>query len=94
MRFEKIGKKYKAHSSTRYVGETDRNLDKKLPELYTCREECCGCSACYSVCPVNAISMKPDEEGFLYPVVNISKCIRCYKCIGVCSFKIDQKEKL
>lgn len=34
-----------------------------------------------------AISMFPDEEGFLYPVVDDQKCIRCYKCISVCPFK-------
>ena len=34
-----------------------------------------------------AISMLPDEEGFLYPVVDASKCIRCYKCLSVCPYK-------
>ncbi len=34
-----------------------------------------------------AISMLPDEEGFMYPVVDASKCIRCYKCLSVCPYK-------
>lgn len=34
-----------------------------------------------------AISMLPDEEGFLYPVVDSAKCIRCYMCMKVCPYK-------
>lgn len=68
-------------------------IEKKLPNLCDNKENCCGCSACYAVCPVNAISMKPDTEGFLYPSVDSEKCIRCYKCISVCVFKKDQKTK-
>ena len=26
---------------------------------------CCGCAACYNICPVQAISMQCDETGFL-----------------------------
>lgn len=44
---------------------------------------CTGCSACEQVCPVKAISMTPDREGFLRPVVGES-CILCRKCEGVC----------
>ena len=32
--------------------------------------------------------MQPDEEGFLYPVVDKEKCVKCYACIKVCAFKI------
>lgn len=48
-------------------------------------EECCGCTACYASCPTKAITMQPDAmEGFLYPVVDGSKCIDCGKCLKVC----------
>ena len=67
--------------------------NKALPELYNKKENCCGCSACYAICPVNAITMKADEEGFIYPSIDAGKCISCYKCIPVCMFKTDQKEK-
>ncbi|MCG4697122.1 4Fe-4S binding protein [Anaerobutyricum soehngenii] len=56
--------------------------------LYKRKEECCGCSACYSVCPKEAILMLADNEGFEYPKIEDSKCIRCYQCIKVCPFKI------
>ena len=78
---------YNTHKSTRYKNS---NSAKIFPELYGNRENCCGCSACYAICPVHAISMEPDEEGFLYPTVDVKKCIQCRKCIGVCAFKRDQ----
>ena len=34
-----------------------------------------------------AISMLPDEEGFMYPTVDANMCIRCYKCLSVCPYK-------
>ncbi len=67
-------------------------IDRDLPILYQKKEECCGCSACYAVCPVLAISMIPDEEGFLYPTIDINKCIRCYRCLLVCPFKNTESE--
>ena len=48
------------------------------------KENCCGCHACYSICPVNAIKMKRDEKGFEYPVVDKEKCINCDLCKKVC----------
>lgn len=47
-------------------------------------KKCTGCSACQQVCPKNCISMQPDQEGFLYPVVDESKCIKCGRCVKVC----------
>lgn len=51
------------------------------------KSECCGCSACYSICPNKAITMQQDDEGFLYPKIDFDKCIGCKKCINVCAFK-------
>ena len=47
-------------------------------------EECCGCSACYNVCPVNAIKMELDDHGFIYPKINEDVCIHCNQCKTVC----------
>ena len=71
----------------------DINKNSEYPILFDNKENCCGCSACCSICPSHAISMKTDNEGFLYPEIDSSKCIRCNKCLSVCAFKSDQKEK-
>lgn len=80
---------YRPHGSTRFRNGplVQNETVKSLPELYTHREKCCGCSACVYLCPVDAISMEPDEEGFDYPVIDASICIRCYKCMDACAFK-------
>lgn len=46
--------------------------------------KCNGCHACFSVCPVRAISMKSDSEGFLRPVIDYDICTGCGKCESVC----------
>ena len=46
--------------------------------------DCCGCQSCYNICPVEAIEMKPDTEGYLYPSVDNDKCIQCGKCQKHC----------
>lgn len=60
-----------------------------------CKNEfCTGCSVCLNICPMNCIEMIEDERGFLYPKVNESKCIKCYKCQRNCPInKEDNKEK-
>lgn len=60
---------------------------KQIPILYNKKEECCGCTACFVICPQKAISMIEDEEGFEYPQINANQCVRCYQCLRVCPFK-------
>lgn len=55
-----------------------------MQTIYSQKENCCGCTACFSTCPEHAITMEPDEEGFLYPVIDLSRCVDCGKCTAVC----------
>jgi len=48
------------------------------------KKKCSGCSACENICPVGAIKMVPDSEGFLYPEMDGIKCIECGACKNVC----------
>ena len=52
------------------------------------KKNCCGCTACASICPKECIYMEFDDEGFMYPRVDYYKCINCYMCKSVCPFKV------
>lgn len=58
------------------------------------KKDCCGCTACSSICPQEAIKMKPDFEGFLYPVVDKQLCINCGLCQTVCAFQDRSSDEL
>jgi hypothetical protein len=47
------------------------------------KKDCTGCRACEQICPVKAISMKEDDEGFITP------CIKCGLCKKTCG-QIDR----
>lgn len=49
-------------------------------------QDCCGCTACASICPKQAITMQPDALGFFYPIVDAEKCTNCGLCDKVCAF--------
>lgn len=65
---------------------------KPIPILYQCKDECCGCTACYSICPTASINMLEDSEGFSYPFINSDTCVRCGMCLKVCPIKDKQKQ--
>ena len=60
------------------------------------KENCCGCSACASICPLGAISMSPDSEGFLYPKIDQKLCTDCGACLRVCENNVyhDSEQKI
>ena len=60
---------------------------KNVPVLCEPKSSCCGCSACATICPTKAIVMQEDERGFLYPVIDEERCVRCGKCEKTCDFK-------
>lgn len=47
-------------------------------------KKCAGCSACSITCPVNAIVMREDTEGFSIPIIDDSKCVNCSMCVQIC----------
>lgn len=48
------------------------------------KQRCTGCTACKNICPQKCITMKENEEGFLYPVIDEKKCIHCGLCKKIC----------
>ena len=51
------------------------------------KQDCCGCTACQSICLKQAITMKSDDEGFLYPEIDQKLCVDCGYCRKVCPFQ-------
>ena len=54
--------------------------------------QCTGCTACYSSCPRNCITMQQDKYGFMYPVIDSAVCINCKKCESVCPVIVGNQE--
>lgn len=63
-------------------------MEPKL-NLFIDKESCCGCYACVNVCTKSAIRMEEDENGFIYPKIDETKCILCGACERVCAYKGD-----
>lgn len=61
-----------------------------VTELSGFGDKCCGCFSCSNVCPVNAITMKLDQEGFYYPYIDENSCINCEKCTRVCNINSEE----
>lgn len=69
--------------------QTKKVVDDRTYFDYEDNFRCYGCGACKDACPVDAITMEPDKEGFLYPVIDEEKCIHCDKCKKTCIYNQD-----
>lgn len=57
------------------------------------KTKCSGCMACYNICPQKCISMIEDEEGFLYPKVDMDTCVNCGLCDRTCPLNEKNNKK-
>lgn len=64
---------------------SSREIKKNVNEIDSFVDTCTGCSLCAQLCLQNAIEMKPDKEGFVFPVINKQLCNHCGKCAHFCS---------
>lgn len=55
---------------------------------YKISDECIGCGACASNCPVEAISEGADGKY----VIDADTCIECGACEGACAFGAPKAE--
>ena len=61
---------------------------------FTMNKNCCGCGLCEKVCPRNAITMLPDDEGFMYPRIDEELCVNCGICDSICVFRCINHEDI
>lgn len=45
---------------------------------------CTGCGACAHVCAKSCITMKEDDIGIVFPIVDETNCISCKRCENIC----------
>ena len=57
-------------------------------------DRCCGCSACFNICPKNAITMVENSTGFLIPEINNELCINCSMCDKSCPANTKSNKSL
>lgn len=84
-RKEKMGEQARAFlkKALQYQRPEDERTYFDCPDRFRCY----GCSACKDACPVDAISMREDSEGFQYPVIDEEICIHCGKCRRICIYR-------
>ena len=58
------------------------------------KKDCCGCAACAQICPKKAIVMISDRDGFLYPKIDMDKCVDCDLCNKVCQIENEGQERI
>lgn len=61
--------------------------------MQTPSNACTGCSACFNICPTDAVSISHDTEGFLHPSVDSEKCVGCGKCAAICPVLPENKSE-
>lgn len=72
-------------SAMKEISALPKEIEREKKHIQISRsEKCSGCTACSQICPKKCITMQPDGEGFLYPVVDEERCIECGKCKAVC----------
>ena len=49
--------------------------------------DCSGCGACSVRCPKQCIRMVKQQDRFLYPEIDTSRCISCHLCEQVCPYE-------
>lgn len=66
------------------------SVDKRR-QITGLKDSCTGCFACMNACPVKAITLPENGEGFYFPRVNYNTCIDCGLCDKTCPV-LNKKE--
>lgn len=63
-----------------------RTVCNNVGDKYKITNTCSGCGSCLSLCPVDAINIQYDSNGFLQSTIDEDKCIKCGLCKKSCPF--------
>ncbi len=63
---------------------------KTVEETTVKKDMCINCGICATVCPVEAIDMRPNEFREVCPVINREKCTKCGLCAKFCPHTADK----
>lgn len=69
------------------------NLQMKLETIIN-STKCYGCGACVYSCNFGALKMESNGQGFMYPILEQSKCRNCNSCYKVCPAVDDNLNKI
>ena len=62
--------------------------------MFICNAELCtGCGVCANACPTNCISIGYNQEGFLVPTIDETKCLNCKRCVQTCPVNGEKFKK-
>ncbi len=77
------------------LAETENTSEKQKVKKHILQTNslCCGCGACKEICPVNAIEIVMNEDGFYSAAVDENGCISCGKCKSVCPMENEDNFK-
>lgn len=74
---------------------TEALLEKRITIPTEYKHKCTNCMACYNVCPVGAIEMIEDKDGFVYPSIVEEKCTHCGLCTKKCpALNLEQTKEI
>ena len=74
---------------------TEVLLEKKIITPAGYKHKCTNCMSCYNICPVGAIEIIEDKDGFAYPSIIEDKCTHCGLCSKKCpALNLDQTKEI
>lgn len=51
--------------------------------------KCIGCGNCVNICNKNAVILKENKDGFIYPKIDFHKCVNCGMCVKKCPIDLQ-----
>ena len=78
----------------RALGDCERKQKKEVTVADFQKKSCCGCGLCVQVCPKKCIELQQDKEGFYYPFVKQSRCVKCGHCVKKCVRTMQSNQSL